>query len=219
MSKDHFYFNRNDRIVALILLSVIIIATIIGKPPSPHLQEDGLENDTLAYVPDTFRRTVYIRDTIRRKWYVWDTVQVEVRSVRYASKSKPDSLLDLNALDSTELVRLPGIGPATALKILRYRERLGGFSRITQLTEIEGLPDTLMKWFIVTDTIPTVKIPINSATLAELRRHPYMDFYQARAIVEFRRERGRIEGPEQLLFLEEFTDQDLERLSPYLDFR
>ena len=219
MSKDHFYFNRNDRIVALILLTVIIISTVIGKPRSPHLQEDGLENDTLAFVPDTFRRTVYIRDTVRRKWYVWDTVQVEVRSVRYTSKSRPDSLLDLNALDSTELVRLPGIGPATALKILRYRERLGGFSTITQLTEIEGLPDTLMKWFIVTDTIPTVKIPVNSATLTELRRHPYIDFYQARAIVEFRRERGKIEGPEQLLFLEEFTDQDLERLSPYLDFR
>ena len=219
MSKDHFYFNRNDRIVALILLSVIIIATIITKPRSPHLQEDGFGNDTSVYVPDTFRRIVYIRDTVRRKWYVWDTVKVEVRSARYTAKSSPDAPLDLNALDSTELVKLPGIGPATALKILRYRERLGGFSTITQLTEVEGLPDTLMKWFIITDSIPTVRIPVNNATLTELRRHPYIDFYQARAIVEFRRERGKIEGPEQLLFLEEFTDQDLERLSPYLDFR
>ena len=219
MSKDHFYFNRNDRIVALVLLSVIIIATIINKPRSPLVQEDSLENDTLVFVPDTFRRTVYIRDTVRRKWYVWDTVQVEVRSVRYTAKSRPVSPLDLNALDSAELVKLPGIGPATALKVLRYREQLGGYSDITQLTEIEGLSDTLMKWFIVTDTIPTVKIPVNRANLTEFRRHPYIDFYQARAIVEFRRERGKIEGPEQLLFLEEFTDQDLERLLPYLDFR
>ena len=219
MSKDHFYFNRNDRIVALILLSVIIIANIIGKPWKNPVQEYGFDNDTLVDVPDTFRRIVYIRDTVRRKWYVWDTVQVEVRGVRHAPKNRPVSPLDMNALDSTELVKLPGIGPATALKILRYREQLGGFFDITQLTEIEGLPDTLMKWFIVTDTIPIRKIPVNSATLTELRRHPYLDFYQARAIVEDRRERGIIKGPAQLSFMEEFTDQDLVRIEPYLDFR
>lgn len=219
MSKDHFYFNRNDRIVALILLAVIIIATIIGRPQSPASQEDGPENNTMAYVPDTIRRTVYIRDTVRRKWYVWDTVPVEVRSVRYTAKSRPDQPLDLNAVDSTELVELPGIGPATALRIIRYRERLGGYSHIEQLTEIEGLPDTLMRWFTVSDTSCLKQIAVNELSLAELRRHPYIDFYQARAIVEFRRERGKVEGPDQLLFLEEFTDQDLERLSPYLDFR
>jgi DNA uptake protein ComE-like DNA-binding protein len=76
-----------------------------------------------------------------------------------------------------------------------------------------------MKWFIITDTIPVSRIAVNKATLAELRRHPYIDFYQARAIVEFRNERGTIKSPEQLSFMEEFTAQDLERLMPYLDFR
>ena len=217
MSKDHFYFNRNDRIVALILLSVIIIVNIIRNPWNPPVPDDGVYSDTLVHVPDTFRRTVYIRDTVRRKWYVWDTVRVEVKSVRYAAKSRPPEPLDLNMADSTELVRLPGIGAATAMKIIRYRERLGGYTEITQLAEIEGLPDSLMKWFIITDTIPVSRIAVNKATLAELRRHPYIDFYQARAIVEFRNERGTIKSPEQLSFLEEFTAQDLIRLKPYLD--
>ena len=219
MSKDHFYFNRNDRIVALILLSVIIIVNIIRNPWNPPVPDDSVDTDTLVHAPDTFRRIVYIRDTVRRKWYVWDTVKVEVKSVRYTTKSRPANPLDLNSADSTELVRLPGIGPATALKILRYRERLGGYSDIRQLTEIEGLPDSLIKWFIITDTIALSKIAVNKATLTELRRHPYLDFYQARAIVEFRNERGNIKGPEQLSFIEEFTAQDLERLMPYLDFR
>jgi DNA uptake protein ComE-like DNA-binding protein len=217
MSKDHFYFNRNDRIVALILLSVIIIVNIIRNPWNPPVPDDGVNSDTLVHVPDTFRRTVYIRDTVRRKWYVWDTVRVEVKSVRYAAKSRPSEPLDLNMADSTELVRLPGIGAATAMKIIRYRERLGGYTEISQLAEIEGLPDSLMKWFIITDTIPVSRIAVNKATLAELRRHPYIDFYQARAIVEFRNERGTIKSPEQLSFLEEFTAQDLIRLKPYLD--
>ena len=218
MSKDHFYFNRNDRIVALILLSVIIIVNIIRNPWNPPVPDDGMNSDTLVHVPDTSRRTVYIRDTVRRKWYVWDTVRVEVKSVRYTAKSRPPEPLDLNMADSTELVRLPGIGASTAMKIIRYRERLGGYTEITQLAEIDGLPDSLMKWFIITDTIPVSRIAVNKATLAELRRHPYIDFYQARAIVEFRNERGIIKSPEQLSFLEEFTAQDLIRLEPYLDF-
>jgi len=217
MSKDHFYFNRNDRIVALILLSVIIIVNIIRNPWNPPVPDEGVDSDTLVHVPDTFRRTVYIRDTVRRKWYVWDTVRVEVKSVRYAAKSRPSEPLDLNMADSTELVRLPGIGASTAMKIIRYRERLGGYTEISQLAEIDGLPDSLMKWFIITDTIPVSRIAVNKATLAELRRHPYIDFYQARAIVEFRNERGTIKSPEQLSFLEEFTAQDLIRLKPYLD--
>ena len=218
MSKDHFYFNRNDRIVAIILLSVIIIVNIIRNPWNPPAPDDSTDTDSLVHVPDTFRRTVYIRDTVRRKWYVWDTVTVQVKSVRYTAKSRPLEPLDLNSADSTELVKLPGIGPANAMKVIRYRERLGGYSNIRQLTEIEGLPDSLMKWFIISDTLPIRKIDVNSATLTELRRHPYLDFYQARAIVEYRNERGIIKGPEQLSFMEEFTAQDLIRLEPYLDF-
>lgn len=219
MSKDHFYFSRNDRVVALVLLSVIIILNIISNPWNPPVPDESVYTDSLVQVPDTFRRTVYIRDTVRRKWYVWDTVTVQVKSVRYATKSRPLEPLDLNTLDSTGLVKLPGIGPATAIKIIRYRERLGGYTQISQLTEIEGLPDSLMKWFIITDTAPIRKVPVNKATLTELRRHPYLDFYQARAIVEFRNERGMIKGPGQLSFMEEFSAQDLDRLIPYLDFR
>ena len=218
MSKDHFYFNRNDRIVAIILLSVIIIVNIIRNPWNPPAPDDSIDTDSLVHVPDTFRRIVYIRDTVRRKWYVWDTVTVQVKSVPYTAKSRPLEPLDLNSADSTELVKLPGIGPANAMKVIRYRERLGGYSDIRQLTEIEGLPDSLMKWFIITDTVQVSKIQVNKATLTELRRHPYLDFYQARAIVEYRNERGIIKGPEQLSFMEEFTAQDLIRLEPYLDF-
>lgn len=219
MSKDHFYFSRNDRIVALILLSVIIIVNIIRSPWHPPVREEIAETDTLVHHTDTVRRTVYVKDTVRRKWYVWDTVSVKVNSVRHTVKARPVSQIDLNSSDSSELVKLPGIGPVFAAKIMRYRDNLGGFSDVSQLMEITGLPDSLMEWFVVTDTVPVRKILVNAATLAELRRHPYIDFYKARAIIEFRHERGNIKGPEQLSFMEEFTDQDLIRLEPYLDFR
>jgi DNA uptake protein ComE-like DNA-binding protein len=219
MSKDHFYFSRNDRIVALILLSAIVIVNIIRNPWHPPVPDEIAETDTMIHRTDTVRRIVYVRDTVRRKWYVWDTVSVKLKSVSYTVKSRPVSKTDLNASDSSELVKLPGIGPVFAARIIRYREKLGGYSDIAQLMEIDGLPDSLMEWFVISDTVPVRKINVNTSTLAELRRHPYIDFYQARAIVEFIRERGKIKGPEQLSFMEEFTDQDLIRLEPYLDFR
>lgn len=218
MSKDHFYFNRNDRTVALILLSVILVVNIVLNPWKKTVPEPYVETDSLSYVPDTFKRTVYIRDTVRRKWYIWDTVVI-TKTLSYTAKARPVSPLDLNAADSAALVMLPGIGPVFAARIIRYREQLGGFLDISQLTEIDGLPDSLMKWFIIGDSIPLRPVAVNSASLTELRRHPYLNFYQSRAIVEYRRERGKIKGPDQLSFMEEFTARDLERLMPYLDFR
>ena len=175
MSKDHFYFSRNDRIVALILLSIIVIVNIVRNPCHPPVPDGVVETDTLSYHADTVRRIVYVRDTVRRKWYVWDTVSVKVNSVRHTVKARPVSQIDLNSSDSSELVKLPGIGPVFAAKIMRYRDNLGGFSDVSQLMEIAGLPDSLMEWFVVTDTVPVRKLLVNTATLAELRRHPYID--------------------------------------------
>lgn len=226
MSKDHFYFNRNDRIVAIILLSVIITINIVLNPWNSPVAETPVATDSLSLKTDTVTRTVFVRDTVRRKWYVRDTVvrkypakKDSLISVRYKAKTRPESPLDLNVLDSAGLVQLPGIGPAYALRIIRYREQLGGYTMVSQLKEIDGLPDSLMKWFVITDTIPLNRIQVNSLSLTELRRHPYINFYQARAIVDFRRERGKLKGPDQLSFMEEFTVQDLDRLLPYLDFR
>lgn len=245
MSKDHFYFSRNDRIVALVLLSVIVVTNILRIPhknevPVPEVPVDTVtvtqapkskttarssrSSDTSRPATGNRSQSSYRRDSITRK-YVRDTTRIIINAPdsivknRYTSKRRPMSPLDLNALDSAGLVSLPGIGPVYASRILRYREQLGGFASTKQLLEINGLPDSLMEWFIITDTIQLKMIEVNKGTVNELRSHPYMNFYQARAIVELRRERGKIKGPEQLSLLEEFTAQDLERLKPYLDFR
>ena len=59
---------------------------------------------------------------------------------------------------------------------------------------------------------------MNSDGIDVLRNHPYMDFYKAKAIVEFRRKRGKIEGLSQISMFEEFSEKDLERLKHYFSF-
>jgi competence ComEA-like helix-hairpin-helix protein len=47
--------------------------------------------------------------------------------------------IDLNAATSEQLILLPGIGKATAEKILEYRSRYGPFSSLDQLKNVKGI--------------------------------------------------------------------------------
>lgn len=138
---------------------------------------------------------------------------VPVRSDKYAE----GTVIDLNLADTASLKRIPGIGRGLAGMIVNYRKRLGGFYAVTQLQEIPYLDAELNHWFVVKNP-QLEKLRVNRAGLDELRSHPYMDFYKARAILEYRRKRGNIKGLSQLSMMEEFAEKDLERLLPYLSF-
>ena len=127
------------------------------------------------------------------------------------------TLVDVNAADTTELKKIPGIGSGIARRIVAYRNRLGGFYSLEQLNEVEFVSADLLKWFkLESDSIR--KLPINRVGLDQLRAHPYINFYQAKVIVEYRRKRGEIKSLSQLSHYEEFTEKDLKRLSAYVSF-
>lgn len=133
-------------------------------------------------------------------------------------KLEKGTVVALNTADTAILKRIPGIGSGIAKRIVAYRNRLGGFYRIEQLQEIEYVTPEMNEWFEISSTDSLVKISVNKASLERLRNHPYMNFYKARAIIELRRKRGKIKGLPQLSMLEEFTEEDLQRLAPYLAF-
>lgn len=132
-------------------------------------------------------------------------------------KYAPGTVLSLNSADTSQLKRVPGIGSGLASMIVAYRNRLGGFTHVEQLQEISYADTSLNKWFVVKDP-PFRMIRVNKDGLDRLRNHPYMDFYKARAILEYRRKRGKIKGLSRLSLFEEFSEKDLQRLSPYLSF-
>lgn len=130
---------------------------------------------------------------------------------------KPGKFIDLNTADTTELIKIPGIGPVRAQKIVSYRRALGGYHTIAQVHEAYDLPEHLGDWVHI--SAPALeKIYINKVTLKQLHAHPYLNFYQARAIIELRKREGAIRTARQLLFLDEFTEADIIRLEPYLSF-
>lgn len=129
--------------------------------------------------------------------------------------------LNINTADSAALVAVDGIGAYSAQKILAYRQALGGFVSLRQLSEIKGLRaenlEQLMQVALI-DSTKVRKIDINRASLKTMVAHPYIVYSQAVAIDDWRRERGRIDSLANLSFLEEFTPSDIERLQPYLTF-
>ena len=140
-----------------------------------------------------------------------------VATVRDSVFKYPEGIvIDLNAADTAELKKIPGIGSAYARRIVAYRTRLGGFYKVEQLQEQPALSPDLNRWFTV-NTPPTGLMNINKANIEQLRNHPYLNFYQAKAIIEYRRKRGKLKHLSQLSLYEEFTAEDLERLEHYVE--
>lgn len=101
--------------------------------------------------------------------------------------------------------------------ITGYRNRLGGFYDIAQLKEIHLDVEKLRPWFNVV-TGNTRRLNINRTGIERLKAHPYINFYQTKIIVEYRKKKGILKSLKQLSLYEEFTPQDLERISHYICF-
>ena len=118
---------------------------------------------------------------------------------------------------TTELKKIPGIGSGIARLIIGYRQRLGGFYNITQLQEIHLDTTQLQSWFSI-DTRAIHLINLNRSSIERLRNHPYINFYQAKAFVEYRKKKGDLHSLKPFALYEEFSDTDLEKISHYVCF-
>ncbi len=129
--------------------------------------------------------------------------------------------VELNSADSVTLQLLHGIGPAYARRIVRYRERLGGFISTDQLLEVYGFTPELLDHIrphLTLDTTLINHIDINTIELKQLIRHPYIEYYQARDIVTLRNGGTRFRNVDDLRAVPSMADSTLSRLLPYIDF-
>lgn len=149
-----------------------------------------------------------------------DTMQVKSKNAwkTFPSKLSGDEVVDVNLADSALLCRVPGIGPYFARKIVEYRRRLGGYSHVEQLLQIDNFPADAIAWIEITDTMQIRRMKVNELSTRQLMKHPYMGYYRASEIVSHRRIYGKVSGLDILRKLPHFTEEDINRLAPYLDF-
>ena len=135
----------------------------------------------------------------------------------YSPKLRPGETLELTTADTTTLKTIPGLGPYFARKIVQYGQRLGGYVSIDQLDEIEDFPQDAKQYLVINEAHPQ-KLNLNKLSLNELKRHPYINYYMARAITDYRRLHGPIRSLNDLRLSKDFTPEILTRLAPYVEF-
>ena len=138
-------------------------------------------------------------------------------SLRYPVKIAATERVVLNRADTTILRTVPGIGVYFARQIVSYGDRLGGYVNVDQLDEIDGFPQESKQYFVVEAPQPR-RLAVNRLTLQQLRRHPYVNFYQAKAIVDYRRLRGPLKSLDDLKLSKDFPPAAISRLAPYVEF-
>ena len=138
-------------------------------------------------------------------------------TLKYPVKIQEDEQVNLNIMDTTVYRRVPGIGSYYARKIVDYGRRLGGYVSVDQLDEIEDFPQEAKKFFAL-GTQQTQRLNINQLSLNELKHHPYINYYQAKAIVDYRRQNGPIRDLNDLRLLPDFPEEAIRRLQPYISY-
>jgi competence protein ComEA len=126
--------------------------------------------------------------------------------------------IDINTADTSALIALPGIGSKLASRIISFREKLGGFYTVDQVSEIYGLPDSTfekIKGFLKIQDAAVKKININTATKDELKSHPYIRWNLANAIVEYRTQHGNFSSLEDLKKISVITEEVFLKIRPY----
>jgi competence protein ComEA len=128
-------------------------------------------------------------------------------------------IVELNTADTNELVKLKGIGRGFARRIAAHRSLLGGYLSIEQLTDIYGITPELvesLKGNVRVDTMLAKRIHLNMVSYNELKTHPYLTDYQARAIIYYRETKGNIMKMNDLIDNKLIDPKTFDKIKKYL---
>ena len=246
--KDFLYFSRKESIAILFILVIILLTLNLNillskrnNSPFTIAENDSLIasferlNQTMKDKKSESQQINYNeRDNTRNSdsqpnksnqiaLYQKENNQREFKYTKQ-EKLKDSEYIFLNETDTAQWKKVPGIGSAYAARIVKYNKLLGGFTSITQLREVYGIDDELFDnislYVMEEDNIinKCKKLEVNKLEFKEIVAHPYIDYEQTKAIVNLRRRIGNITSIDELAMLDEFTPEDIKRISHYLQF-
>lgn len=137
----------------------------------------------------------------------------------YVKKENKIIPFDINTADTSAFIALPGIGSKLANRIITFREKLGGFYKVDQVGETFALPDSVfqkIKSDLILTNTSLKKVNINTATVDELKMHPYIRYALANAIVQYRSQHGNFSSINDIKKIMILTEEGYNKLAPYL---
>lgn len=146
----------------------------VGKQKSTGMQQRQIEHKECA-------------DSVGKR------VESVKKSIDRQRKERAPLLVNLNMADTSDLMKLYGIGRYYAEKIVAYRWRLGNFYAPEQLMEIGGIDSARYAGFsdrITADPAAVKRFSLDTAGKYFLINHPYIGAYAARGIILMREKMG-----------------------------
>ena len=140
---------------------------------------------------------------VAQKSHKKKTENSDYQKEKEESKPMPKAIphVDLNTVDSTTLVELPQIGPYMAMRVLEFRDKLGGYVDKQQLRDVKGMDSarfaTIEPYINIGDA-DLRKLDVNRADFKTLVHHPYLSYEQVKRIFNQREKRGMIKNWAQL---------------------
>jgi competence protein ComEA len=133
-------------------------------------------------------------------------------------EKKAPSSININTADSLGYLSLPGIGPAFSKRIIKFRDRLGGFYTIEQVAETFGLPDSVFQKIkpLLVISGGVKKMDLNQVSMEQLKEHPYIRYQLANAIFQYRVQHGNFKKIDDIKKIMIVTDELFNKLAPYL---
>jgi competence ComEA-like helix-hairpin-helix protein len=210
--------------VLISILTGLIFAHVFISKVLPQKQVDFSD---FAKEADAFEKEILLKDSIEKL----------AKKIKYLNRytgsfgGDPDSVkqnnipgkeiffIELNSADTFELQRLRGIGPSFARRIVKYRERLGGYREKSQLLEIFGMDTEKyneIKDHLTVNPDSIRKINLNTITFKELLSHPYFPFEVTKNIMIYKKDHKRFRDTEELLLIKNISDSIYRKIKPYV---
>ena len=225
--KDYFSFNQKELRGIFVLLTLILLVllanVLVPRFVSPGtIDMSSFDKEIRLFVQEMHRQDSLEEFTLKKRYNKFPAGsfpmrQDSVRGLHYPGKEM--IRIELNSADTFSLQQLRGIGPGFARRIIRYRDRLGGFISKRQVLEVFGM-DTARyngiaaSLFVNTDSIH--KINLNTVTFKQLLAHPYFPFEITKAIMLYRKDKKKIVAIDELRTVKGMTDTTFRKIQPYI---
>lgn len=197
--KDYFSFNKRQRNGTLVLLSLIALL-LIYLSIADYLP---ISNKPIDFSP-----------------FKMELANAGIKPFVTKEKNNIEpSHIDINSADTSLLMTLPKMTSYCAGMIVKYRKKLGGYYTTKQLAEVWGMDSSMYKAIsgkVWVDTSLVYKININTADIKQLAYHPYIRYYLAKAIVNYREEHGLFASTIALHKMVAIDDSTYLKIEPYL---
>ncbi|MCX6245369.1 MAG: helix-hairpin-helix domain-containing protein [Bacteroidetes bacterium] len=225
--KDYFTFNRKEQRGIFVLLTILMLL-VIGNEVAPLVIKakpvdfSGFEKEIAAFEKAMARAdsNAELEKKNRYKGFGYRSAAGSTDSGK-SLKPYPKEvfIIELNSADTFELQRLRGIGSSFARRIVKYRERLGGFISKKQLLEIWGMDTSrynAIDEHLTVNPDSVHKIDLNTVTFKEMLSHPYFPFEVTKAIMLYRKEHKKFGGIEELKSIKAIPDSAYRKMEHYV---